>query len=115
MRLVQEEQISRDAEGVGPFEETPGRPSSVVDFHTGVCFTQDISPWDVSQVTVMKFTFYGCSAFKANLSGWNTIAVEDATNFSQLASSWECHRHPRFPPHCPHKSMFTHIGVVHSY
>jgi surface protein len=64
----------------------------------GYCtvFNQDISNWDTSNVTTMRFTFGNCSAFNQNIGNWNTSKVTDmaymfriATVFNQDISNWD--------------------------
>jgi len=38
-------------------------------------FNQDISMWNVSNVTNMQQMFYGTTNFNQNISGWNVVNV----------------------------------------
>lgn len=38
-------------------------------------FSGDLSSWDVSNATNMRFMFYRCRAFNSDISGWNTANV----------------------------------------
>ena len=38
-------------------------------------FNEDISPWEVGQVTDMSWMFWEASSFSKDLSSWNTSAV----------------------------------------
>jgi len=58
-------------------------------------FNQDISSWDISNVTNMGYIFYNASAFNQDISDWNTSNVTamygvfyNATLFDQNISSW---------------------------
>ena len=44
-------------------------------------FNQDISGWDVSNVTTMQSMFDGATAFKQDLSGWTVSNVGNFANF----------------------------------
>ena len=39
-------------------------------------FNQDISSWDVSNVTDMKYMFLGCTKFNQDISGWDVSKVK---------------------------------------
>ena len=43
-------------------------------------FNQDISGWDVSNVTNMAFMFYDCESFNQDISKWDVSNVTDAIN-----------------------------------
>ena len=43
-------------------------------------FNQDISNWDVSNVTNMHGMFYNCEAFNQDISDWNASNVKNASN-----------------------------------
>ena len=58
-------------------------------------FNEDLSGWDTSQVTTMRYMFYGASSFNGNLSSWDTSRVtdmkgmfSDAFSFDYSLSSW---------------------------
>ena len=38
-------------------------------------FNQDISEWDVSNVTDMRYMFYDCGLFNQDISNWNVSKV----------------------------------------
>ena len=40
-------------------------------------FCGDISGWDVSNVTLMSFMFYGCEVFNHDISSWDVPKVKD--------------------------------------
>ena len=55
----------------------------------------DISQWDVSNVTDMKWMFENASSFNQSLNNWNVSNVEDmwgmflsATSFNQPLNKW---------------------------
>ena len=59
-------------------------------------FNGDISNWDVSNVTVMRFMFLGTKNFNQDMSSWDVSNVRDiygmfnaATSFNQDLSSWD--------------------------
>lgn len=45
-----------------------------------VNFNQDISGWDISNVTTMEGMFASASSFNQDISGWDTSSVEDMSN-----------------------------------
>lgn len=64
-------------------------------FRDCVTFNQDISMWDVSNITVMRYAFSGCYLFNQPLNNWNVSNVTDmlvmfssADSFNQDLSSW---------------------------
>lgn len=64
-------------------------------FHKCNKFNQDISRWDVSNVTNMNAMFKGCTSFNQDISGWNVGNVtnmssmfQDAVSFNQDISGW---------------------------
>ena len=58
-------------------------------------FNQDISSWDVSNVTDMGSMFHQASSFNQDISGWNTSSVTNmssmfgASNFNQDIGAWD--------------------------
>ena len=59
-------------------------------------FNDDISNWDVSNVTNMSYLFSGATSFNQDLSSWDVSNVESmghiffgATSFNQDLSSWD--------------------------
>ena len=61
----------------------------------GIRFNGDISKWDVSNVTNMKWMFWGCSKFNQDISNWNVSNVTDmrcmflgCETFNQNISNW---------------------------
>ena len=110
---------------VGEFVEYKGRKMLVVDDNTfkealsalkknwidGICtsfitdmselllseeFNQDISDWDVSNVTDMSYMFAHAVAFNQDISDWDVSNVTDmhsmfcgATEFNQDISNWD--------------------------
>ena len=64
-------------------------------FNDNTAFNQDISSWDVSNVTDMSGMFYG-SPFNQDISSWDLGSVtnmdsmfQNATSFNQDNSSWD--------------------------
>merc|ERR1719201_2248855 len=57
-------------------------------------FNADISAWDVSGVTDMKYMFFGAGDFNYPIGQWNVGAVTrmrsmfDSTRFNQPLSDW---------------------------
>ncbi len=43
--------------------------------YCGYDFNEDISNWDVSNVTNMESMFYHCNEFNVDISGWNVSNV----------------------------------------
>ena len=59
-------------------------------------FNGDISEWDVSNVTNMRYMFYKCEAFNQDISSWDISNVSDIDSmfsgcyaFNQDISSWD--------------------------
>jgi surface protein len=59
-------------------------------------FNQDISKWDVSNVTNMYGTFYNAAAFNQNLEVWNVAKVNSYQMFDMGANSWQNRYKPIF-------------------
>ena len=64
-------------------------------FHKNQVFNDNISKWDVRNVTNMSGMFYGASKFNQPLSNWNTSQVtkmssmfREASSFNQSLYSW---------------------------
>ena len=51
-------------------------------------FNQDISSWDVSNVTNMEAMFSGASSFNQNISFWDVSNVTECSGFSYNATAW---------------------------
>ena len=51
-------------------------------------FNQDISSWDVSNVTDMSFIFYGSSSFNQDISSWDVSNVTGMSSMFYGASSF---------------------------
>ena len=69
--------------------------SSSPNFSEGTYFNQNISSWDVSNVTNMSFMFYDCYAFNQPIGSWNVSNVTNMLGmfyhswaFNQPISSW---------------------------
>lgn len=65
-------------------------------FHRATSVNQDISHWDVSNITRMREMFMMATAFDQDLSDWNVSSVSDmssmfngASSFNQDLSSWD--------------------------
>ena len=59
----------------------------------------DISNWDVSNVTNMKYMFFKCNKFNQDISNWNVSNVTDMTgmfdgckSFNQNLSDWNVYK-----------------------
>ena len=59
-------------------------------------FNQDVSEWDVSNVTDMSYLFYEASSFNQDVSEWDVSNVTDisrmfhsASSFNQDVSEWD--------------------------
>ena len=71
-------------------------PSWNLSWNYGVTFNQDISSWDVSNVTDMSDSFIDLPAFNQDISPWNVSNMTDmsgtfssSTSFNQDLSGWE--------------------------
>ena len=53
-------------------------------FQGATAFNQDISGWNVSEVTNMSSMFQDASAFNQDISGWDISKVTNYTNFSTI-------------------------------
>jgi surface protein len=51
-------------------------------------FNQDISSWDVSNVTNMRFMFSGAYAFNQDISSWDTSKVTSMQNMFDSATAF---------------------------
>jgi surface protein len=54
----------------------------------GTSFNQDISSWDVSNVTEMTTMFANSSSFNQDLSSWNVENTIECLQFSWEVDSW---------------------------
>ena len=61
-------------------------------------FSADISAWDTSSVREMSVMFCTANSFNADISSWDTSAVRGATNVFYGASALDADRRPAFPP-----------------
>ena len=57
-------------------------------FDTRSDFNQDISSWDVHNVTNMIKIFHGKTEFNQNISFWDVSNVTECSDFSLDATSW---------------------------
>ena len=57
-------------------------------FSNATNFNQDISMWDVSNVTNMSYMFSGASAFNQDLNNWNVSSVTDMRGMFEAVSSF---------------------------
>ena len=57
-------------------------------FTENQAFNQDISSWDVSNVTNMRRMFRLSNAFNQNLSSWNVDNVTDCDGFCYSTPNW---------------------------
>ena len=56
-------------------------------FYDCESFNQDISKWDVSNVTNMGFMFNGCRLFNKDISNWDVSSVTSVTNMRGMFNS----------------------------
>ena len=66
------------------------------ELFTQTNFNGDISEWNVSNVTNMRFMFYGCKLFNQDISNWDVSNATDmsgmfltCTKFNQDISNWD--------------------------
>lgn len=57
-------------------------------FQSNTAFNQNITGWNVSKVTTMASMFSGATDFDQNISGWNTAEVTAMNNMFQNASTF---------------------------
>ena len=57
-------------------------------------FNEDISGWDVSEVTDMTNMFNGASSFNQDLSGWDVGKVNNFDNIFEEAIAMEVENKP---------------------
>jgi len=87
--------------GASNLIEVPSSLPSIIThldyaFYNAINFNdQNITEWNVSNVTRMEFTFYGASSFNQNIGSWNVSNVtnmrsmfENAVSFNQDLSNW---------------------------
>ena len=77
-----------------------GTDSSSIGNYVRNLFNQDISGWDVSNVTNMAGMFLGNQYFNQDLSSWD---VSNVTNCNQFSCSFACQwtlPQPNFPISC---------------
>ena len=62
--------------------KVPDLPRSInkIKFIGCTSFNQDLSNWNVENVTDMSNMFFGCTSFNQNLNNWNTKNVTDMNN-----------------------------------
>jgi len=84
--------LFRDAPGSFNQDISNWDVSNVTDmvamFLSAYSFNQDISNWDVSNVTDMGSMFRSASDFNQDLSSWSVDGVFNCNSFSVYASSW---------------------------
>ncbi len=74
-------------------------------------FNQDISSWDVSNVTNMRNMFQGAAAFNKDLSSWSVDNVTSCFGFSSGATSWTVPK-PNLPNCEPCSIYLDNNGVT---
>lgn len=50
-------------------------------FANATSFNQDISDWDVRNVTHMEYMFNNASSFDQDISGWEALSIEAFRDF----------------------------------
>ncbi len=67
-------------------------PSTVIDIHNmfyfAEIFNQDISTWDVSNITHMGSLFNNAHSFNQDISGWNVSNVQSTSQMFQSANAF---------------------------
>jgi surface protein len=58
-------------------------------FKNATSFDQDISNWNVYNVTNMSYMFYSATSFNYNLSSWDVSGVNNMTSMFQYATSFD--------------------------
>ena len=81
-------------------------------------FNQDISEWDVSNVTDMSFMFNNAESFNQDISRWDVSKVtnmssmfEKCTSFDQDLSGWDVSKVERYY----HSNMFRNCSCQEEY
>ena len=78
------------------FTYTTEIPSGIIYSDTILLFNQNISSWDVSNVTLMGLMFYKASSFNQPIGNWNVSNATsmnsmfcNATSFNQPIGNWD--------------------------
>ena len=65
-------------------------------FRGATSFNQDLSDWDVSRVTDMSYIFFNAESFNQDIGGWDVSNVVDSSSFDSGALNWQDDYKPNF-------------------
>ena len=90
------------------------QPAVLSMFSSTHTFDDDLSDWDVSEMTSLRYMFDRAHAFNGDISGWDvskvtdmTYMFSDASNFNGDLSDWDVSKVTRMTQMFPHATSFN--------